>query len=118
MRKCRNWQTSKTKDLVAAMSCGFKSHLPHSIKVGIIVFTGFSVNYNDFFICWIYSSNVQDSEAFFAWSCATEVLNMSKKISMTKQQNLFISKAMDLFILPLKNTSSVRIFQNVPFSLK
>ena len=28
MRKCRNWQTSKTKDLVAAMSCGFKSHLP------------------------------------------------------------------------------------------
>ena len=28
-RKCRNWQTSKTKDLVAAMSCGFKSHLPH-----------------------------------------------------------------------------------------
>ena len=29
MRKCRNWQTSKTKDLVAAMSCGFKSHLPH-----------------------------------------------------------------------------------------
>ena len=32
MRKCRNWQTSKTKDLVAAMSCGFKSHLPHCIK--------------------------------------------------------------------------------------
>ena len=31
MRKCRNWQTSKTKDLVAVMSCGFKSHLPHSI---------------------------------------------------------------------------------------
>ena len=29
LRKCRNWQTSKTKDLVAAMSCGFKSHLPH-----------------------------------------------------------------------------------------
>ncbi len=28
MRKCRNWQTSKTKDLVIAMSCGFKSHLP------------------------------------------------------------------------------------------
>ncbi len=28
MRKCRNWQTSKTKDLVTAMSCGFKSHLP------------------------------------------------------------------------------------------
>ena len=29
MRKCRNWQTSKTKDLVTAMLCGFKSHLPH-----------------------------------------------------------------------------------------
>ncbi len=29
MRKCRNWQTSKTKDLVAFESCGFKSHLPH-----------------------------------------------------------------------------------------
>ncbi len=29
VRKCRNWQTSKTKDLVAAMSCEFKSHLPH-----------------------------------------------------------------------------------------
>ncbi len=32
MRKCRNWQTSKTKDLVTAMSCGFKSHLPHSVS--------------------------------------------------------------------------------------
>ncbi len=30
LRKCRNWQTSKTKDLVAARSCGFKSHLPHT----------------------------------------------------------------------------------------
>lgn len=30
MRKCRNWQTSKTKDLVMVTSCGFKSHLPHS----------------------------------------------------------------------------------------
>ena len=29
MRKCRNWQTSKTKDLVLATACGFKSHLPH-----------------------------------------------------------------------------------------
>ena len=29
-RKCRNWQTSKTKDLVTAMLCGFKSHLPHA----------------------------------------------------------------------------------------
>ena len=29
MRKCRNWQTSKTKDLVMLTSCGFKSHLPH-----------------------------------------------------------------------------------------
>ena len=29
MRKCRNWQTSKTKDLVTVTSCGFKSHLPH-----------------------------------------------------------------------------------------
>ncbi len=28
-RKCRNWQTSKTKDLVTSLSCGFKSHLPH-----------------------------------------------------------------------------------------
>ena len=31
MRKCRNWQTSKTKDLVASVPCGFKSHLPHYI---------------------------------------------------------------------------------------
>ena len=30
MRKCRNWQTSKTKDLVTVRSCGFKSHLPHA----------------------------------------------------------------------------------------
>ena len=28
MRKCRNWQTSKTKDLVVGTPCGFKSHLP------------------------------------------------------------------------------------------
>ena len=27
-RKCRNWQTSKTKDLVVGTPCGFKSHLP------------------------------------------------------------------------------------------
>ena len=32
MRKCRNWQTSKTKDLVVAIPCGFKSHLPHYIE--------------------------------------------------------------------------------------
>ena len=32
MRKCRNWQTSKTKDLVMLTSCGFKSHLPHETK--------------------------------------------------------------------------------------
>ena len=32
-RKCRNWQTSKTKDLVAVRSCGFKSHLPHTESV-------------------------------------------------------------------------------------
>ena len=31
-RKCRNWQTSKTKDLVGVFSCGFKSHLPHHEK--------------------------------------------------------------------------------------
>ena len=29
LRKCRNWQTSKTKDLVVVTLCGFKSHLPH-----------------------------------------------------------------------------------------
>lgn len=33
MRKCRNWQTSKTKDLVAFELCGFKSHLPQWLKV-------------------------------------------------------------------------------------
>ena len=33
MRKCRNWQTSKTKDLVVAILCGFKSHLPHYMIV-------------------------------------------------------------------------------------
>ena len=32
-RKCRNWQTSKTKDLVVVTSCGFKSHLPHDAEV-------------------------------------------------------------------------------------
>ena len=32
MRKCRNWQTSKTKDLVMLTSCGFKSHLPHASR--------------------------------------------------------------------------------------
>ena len=30
MRKCRNWQTSKTKDLVVGTPCGFKSHLPQA----------------------------------------------------------------------------------------
>ena len=29
MRKCWNWQTGKTKDLVSVTTCGFKSHLPH-----------------------------------------------------------------------------------------
>ena len=27
-RKCWNWQTGKTKDLVLVTTCGFKSHLP------------------------------------------------------------------------------------------
>ena len=36
MRKCRNWQTSKTKDLVAVMSCGFKSHLPHFLFTSML----------------------------------------------------------------------------------
>ena len=31
-RKCRNWQTSKTKDLVVGTPCGFKSHLPQSVE--------------------------------------------------------------------------------------
>ena len=33
LRRCRNWQTSKTKDLVPAMACGFKSHSPHTAAV-------------------------------------------------------------------------------------
>ena len=36
MRKCRNWQTSKTKDLVVAIPCGFKSHLPQWLKKMIL----------------------------------------------------------------------------------
>ena len=32
MRKCRNWQTSKTKDLVVVTLCGFKSHLPQWLR--------------------------------------------------------------------------------------
>ena len=36
-RKCRNWQTSKTKDLVASVPCGFKSHLPHVRKFPLIL---------------------------------------------------------------------------------
>ena len=36
-RKCRNWQTSKTKDLVVDTPCGFKSHLPHK-ETGNILF--------------------------------------------------------------------------------
>ena len=35
-RKCRNWQTSKTKDLVAFVPCGFKSHLPHNENLYLI----------------------------------------------------------------------------------
>ena len=40
LRKCRNWQTSKTKDLVIAISCGFKSHLPQEI-LKALSFQGF-----------------------------------------------------------------------------
>ena len=50
MRKCRNWQTSKTKDLVIAISCGFKSHLPQEI-LKALSFQGFfflSENYLSF----------------------------------------------------------------------
>ena len=32
MRKCWNWQTGKTKDLVSVTTCGFKSHLPHEFR--------------------------------------------------------------------------------------
>ena len=36
-RKCRNWQTSKTKDLVVVTPCGFKSHLPHILKKHLLI---------------------------------------------------------------------------------
>ena len=42
-RKCRNWQTSKTKDLVVDTPCGFKSHLPHK-KTGNFCFRSFFIN--------------------------------------------------------------------------
>ncbi len=46
MRKCRNWQTSKTKDLVMVTSCGFKSHLPHWVKVWeTLILLGFPIFY-------------------------------------------------------------------------
>ena len=31
-RKCWNWQTGKTKDLVHVFACGFKSHLPQDLR--------------------------------------------------------------------------------------
>ena len=43
LRKCRNWQTSKTKDLVVDTPCGFKSHLPHK-KTGNFCFRSFFIN--------------------------------------------------------------------------
>ena len=50
-RKCRNWQTSKTKDLVTVRSCGFKSHLPQSVEsleyLIIQVFRAFFFGKND-----------------------------------------------------------------------
>ena len=39
----RNWQTSKTKDLVVDTPCGFKSHLPHK-KTGNFCFRSFFIN--------------------------------------------------------------------------
>ena len=56
MRKCRNWQTSKTKDLVTFVSCGFKSHLPHAK----LLFYCFSVR-QGFFMSKISSFYEQDS---------------------------------------------------------
>ena len=52
MRKCRNWQTSKTKDLVGVFSCGFKSHLPHEkSKSYDLLF--FCSNTETFFENWV-----------------------------------------------------------------
>ncbi len=42
LRKCRNWQTSKTKDLVVVTPCGFKSHLPHFLCPETLDFSGFA----------------------------------------------------------------------------
>ena len=41
MRKCWNWQTGKTKDLVSDTTCGFKSHLPHLSPGKFKVYQGF-----------------------------------------------------------------------------
>ncbi len=41
MRKCWNWQTGKTKDLVSDTTCGFKSHLPQVkslVNTGLFLF--------------------------------------------------------------------------------
>ena len=43
MRKCRNWQTSKTKDLVVVTPCGFKSHLPQYEKKVVFHITFFFI---------------------------------------------------------------------------
>ena len=50
-RKCRNWQTSKTKDLVPAMACGFKSHLPQR--------AGTSDEVSAFFVLFGVSRNIE-----------------------------------------------------------
>ena len=54
MRKCRNWQTSKTKDLVAAMPCGFKSpssageNEPQDFVINVLRFFVYAEDYSPF----------------------------------------------------------------------
>ena len=43
-RRCRNWQTSKTKDLVLATACGFKSHPPQEKSLESLILMTFFVS--------------------------------------------------------------------------
>ena len=61
MRKCRNWQTSKTKDLVVAIPWGFKSLLPQWKRMPQVGTWGFSY-------FWTEASNLSITLSNYLWS--------------------------------------------------
>ena len=87
MRKCWNWQTGKTKDLVLVLACGFKSHLPQCLKRARNLinqrFLAFFMSENRIILCSL-CSLLGFTTLFFPSKAPNTMLSVSDSSSVLK----------------------------------